>query len=208
MRWVCRSSRSDLASSRSIASFAPTANASHTSARGEQGRQHDRDDVEQPVTPVLSTVLAALARYDRRSPPPALATGRRVAAAGGQSRVPVLDPRTITPAHCPMALKTVRCSRCDEPAVWNAHVHCGCGEEQHPRCASHRGDLISTTDGPQSQDMRNCRLWRLSQGGDRDRLCSGVDEGMGPAGGHQTAMPDPHLPQPWPPHRDHQMRVW
>ena len=55
-----------------------------------------------------------------------------------------------------MALKTIRCSRCDEPAVWNARVNCGCGEEQHPRCASHRGDLTSTTDGPQSQDMRNC----------------------------------------------------
>ena len=31
-----------------------------------------------------------------------------------------------------------------------------CGEEQHPRCASHRGDLISTTDGPQSQDRSDC----------------------------------------------------
>jgi hypothetical protein len=55
-----------------------------------------------------------------------------------------------------MALKTVRCSRCDEPAVWNARVTCGCGEKQHPRCASHRGDLTSTTDGPQSQDMQDC----------------------------------------------------
>jgi hypothetical protein len=72
----------------------------------------------------------------------------------GKQRAAVLDPGTTVIPHCPMALKTVRCSRCDEPAVWNARVSCGCGEEQHPRCASHRGGRRGV--GLQSQHMKDC----------------------------------------------------
>jgi hypothetical protein len=58
------------------------------------------------------------------------------------------------PAHCPMATETLRCSRCDRPAIWNVHVACGCGDEQHPRCAEHRGGRRGA--GLQSQHMKNC----------------------------------------------------
>jgi hypothetical protein len=53
-----------------------------------------------------------------------------------------------------MATETLKCSRCGRPAIWNVHVSCGCGDEQHPRCAEHRGGRRGA--GLQAQHMKNC----------------------------------------------------
>jgi hypothetical protein len=53
-----------------------------------------------------------------------------------------------------MATKTLRCSRCDRPAIWTIHVAYGCGDEQHLRCAEHRGGRRGA--GLQSQHRKTC----------------------------------------------------
>jgi hypothetical protein len=53
-----------------------------------------------------------------------------------------------------MVTETLRCGRCRRPAIWNVHVVCGCGDEQHPRCAEHRGGRRGA--GLQSQHMKDC----------------------------------------------------
>jgi hypothetical protein len=53
-----------------------------------------------------------------------------------------------------MATDTLRCSRCEKPAIWNVQVSCGCGDEQHPRCAEHRGGRRGA--GLRSQHMKKC----------------------------------------------------
>ncbi len=53
-----------------------------------------------------------------------------------------------------MATEALRCSRCERPAIWNVHVSCGCGDEQHPRCAEHRGGRRGA--GLQSEHRKHC----------------------------------------------------